>query len=247
MSNTMSTAMPSDRRVTGTKPARPLIDIAIVAAVSALALVLEDLASARGWITIGADARGVSPVIAGALAAVCVVLARGETLADLGFRRPKRWAIVPVQVAGILAAFVAVQTLVPLLASAFIEVPEPDLSRYSSIYGNLSAAIGFALLLALTASIPEEIIYRGFLIGRLSEVFGRSTRGAIMTVLVQAVVFGAIHFQWAVGGMIMTFIMGIVWGTAYLLCGRNLWVVILAHSGGHILLVTQLYLTEPVG
>lgn len=31
----------------------------------------------------------------------------------------------------------------------------------------------------------------------------------------------------------MTFIMDIVWMTAFILCGRNLWVVILAHSEGH--------------
>jgi membrane protease YdiL (CAAX protease family) len=133
------------------------------------------------------------------------------------------------------------QTLVPLLVSLFISVPEPDLTRYASISGDLGAAIALALILPLTASIPEEIIYRGFLIGRLSDIFSTTTGGAAMTVLVQAVIFGSIHFQWGIGGMIMTFCMGIVWGTAYLLCGRNLWVVILAHSAGHILFVTQLY------
>jgi membrane protease YdiL (CAAX protease family) len=40
--------------------------------------------------------------------------------------------------------------------------------------------------------------------------------------------------------------MGIVWGTAYLLCGRNLWIVILAHSAGHILFVIQLYLGKSI-
>ena len=103
-----------------------------------------------------------------------------------------------------------------------------------------------ALVLPLTASIPEEVIYRGFLIGRLSGIFGRNVGGAFMTVLVQALVFGAIHFQWGIGGMILTVMMGIVWGTAYLLCGRNLWIVILAHSAGHILLVIQLYLAKSI-
>ena len=41
--------------------------------------------------------------------------------------------------------------------------------------------------------------------------------------------------------MIVTFMMGLVWGTAYLWCDRNLWVVILAHSTGHVLFVIQLY------
>ena len=102
------------------------------------------------------------------------------------------------------------------------------------------------LILPLTASIPEEVTYRGFLIGRLSDIFGRNLGGAFFTILVQGLVFGAIPFQWGIGGMIVTFIMGIVWGIAYLWCGRNLWVVILAHSAGHILLVVQLYFGESI-
>ena len=67
-----------------------------------------------------------------------------------------------------------------------------------------------------------------------------------MSVGVQALIFGAAHFQWGIGGIIMTVTMGIVWGTAYLVCGRNLWVVILAHSAGHVLFAIQLYLVKPI-
>lgn len=238
--------MSEERGDSEPQPTGLFLDIMIVLAVSVLIFMLEDFVSSRGWIPVGPEVRGVSSVIAGAFAAVGVVLARGGTLADLGFRRPERWAMVPFQVAGILVAFVAVQTLAPLLVSSFIAMPEPDLSRYDLIAGNLGAAIAMALILPLTASIPEEIIYRGFLIGRLSDIFGRDIGGAFVTVLFQAFVFGAVHFQWGLGGMIVTVMMGIVWGTAYLLCGRNLWIVIIAHSAGHILLVTQLYLAESI-
>lgn len=227
-----------------TKSTKLVIDIMIVAAVSGLAFVLEDFANGQGWISVGEGARGVSAVLGGAFAAVCVVLARGGSLADLGFMRPERWSIVPFQVAAILAAFVAAQTALPLLISTFMTLPEPDMSKYGDMSGDLRAAITMALILVATASIPEEIIYRGFLIGRLSELFETTTGGAVLTVGIQALIFGSIHFQWGIGGMVMTLIMGLVWGTAYLMCGRNLWVVILAHSGGHILLVTTLYLGE---
>jgi membrane protease YdiL (CAAX protease family) len=226
----------------GAHPMKPLVDIAIVFAVSALAFFLEDLVTSRGWLTIGPEARGVTPVLGGALAAIGIVFARGGTLADLGFRRPERWASVPWQAAAILIAFIAGELLVPKLVGLFISLPEPDLSRYDALAGNLRAAIVMALLLPLTASIPEEIIYRGFLIGRLTDVFGQNFGGAFLSVLFQALVFGAVHYMWGVGGMIVTVIMGIVWGTAYLLCGRNLWALILAHSTGHILGVIQLYL-----
>lgn len=223
-----------------------VVDMSVVFAISGLLFLLEDFANAREWISIGAEARGATAVVGGSIVAVGVVFARGGSLLDLGFRRPEHWARVPFQVIGILAAFIAVQTLAPLLISSFITVPEPDMSRYASIAGNLGNAITMAIVLPLAAAIPEEIIYRGFLMGRLSEIFGNNLWGASMTVLVQGLIFSSVHFQWGLGGMMLTFIMGIVWGAAFLMSGRNLWIVILAHSAGHILLVVQLYLAKPL-
>jgi len=246
MSNIAQMANRVDRPAPERGTASCLVDIAIVVAASGLGFYLEGLAIAQGWIPYAAVARGASAVLAGAIAAIGVVMARGGTLGELGFRRPARWSMVPLQVVAILGAFVAVQALVPLLVSSFFSVPEPDLSRYDSLAGNLTAAIVMALVLPFTASIPEEIIFRGFLIDRLSGIFGHNARGAVLAVIVQALIFGAIHFQWGVGGTIVAFIMGVVWGTAFLLCGRNLWILILAHSAGHILMVVQLYLAKSI-
>ena len=229
-----------------TKLTATCIDLAIVLIVSLTIYWLERLVTGGGLVLFGIEAHGVTAVIGGALTAVAVVFWRGGSFEDLGFRRPPRWATVPLQVIAIIIAFGLVQFLAISAVSPFFEVPEPDLSGYAVVEGNLVAASLLFVGLPLTASIPEEIIYRGFLIGRLTDVFGRSTRGSIYTVLVAALIFGSIHFEWGIGGMIVTAIMGCVWGTAYLLCNRNLWVVILAHSTGHLLLVTQLYLGESI-
>ena len=221
-----------------------LIDIATVVTVSLLGYVFEGIAIDQGWFPLGADARGVTGVMLGALAAIAVVFARGGSFVDLGFKRPASWGKAFAQALAVLIAFIAAQNLIPALLSTFMTLPEPDFSRHAHVAGNLGAAIFMALVLPITASIPEEIIYRGFLIGRLTHLFGEHTTGAVLTVVVQALIFGSIHFEWGFGGMIMTFTMGLVWGTAYLLCNRNLWVVIMAHSGGHLLFVTQLYYAE---
>ncbi len=76
-------------------------------------------------------------------------------------------------------------------------------------------------------------------------VFGGAKGAAVYAVLVQTLIFGSVHFQWGLGGIFVTAIMGAVWGFACLLCGRNLWIVILAHSTAHIALVTQLYFSPP--
>jgi membrane protease YdiL (CAAX protease family) len=220
-----------------------LADIAIVALASVLAFLVElTMAERLPW---GAEARGVIAVLAGAAAAVAMTLGRGGRLADLGFRRPKRWLTVPAWVFGILAVFVIAQNAVPLLVAPFFHLPEPDLSRYDAVRGNLAAAVSLAVVLPLTAAVPEEILYRGFLIGRLTRLFGASASAPMVAVIVQAMVFGAVHFQWGTGGIIVTAIMGAVWGFAFLLCGRNLWIGVIAHSMAHLALLAQLYHAPP--
>lgn len=222
---------------------RAVADIAVVFAASAGAYAAE--LAVAGHLPWGDEARGVVAVLVGAIAAIWLTLGRGRSFADLGLRRPGRWSTVPLWAIGIFAVYVVVQGTVPLLMAPFFELPAPDMSRYDAIRGNLPAALAMMLVLPLTASIPEEIVYRGFLIERLTCIFSDGRGAPVLAVFTQAIIFGAVHFQWGLGGIVVASIMGAVWGIAFLLCGRNLWIVIIAHSLGHIAMVTQLYLTPP--
>jgi membrane protease YdiL (CAAX protease family) len=217
----------------------PLTAVAIIIAVSGLAFAVE--LAAADHLPWGDEARGVIAVLLGAVAALWLTVRQGGTLADLGLLRPKRWWTVPFWVLGILATFIVAQALVPQIIAPFFDLPAPDMSRYDFIRGDALAAVAMVLLLPLTAAIPEEIVYRGFLMRQFTRLYGDGGTGAILAVLSQALVFGSVHFQWGLGGVIVTSIMGVVWGGAYLLCGRNLWIVILAHSAAHIAMVLQLY------
>ncbi len=224
---------------------QPLIDIGLVFAASAVAFIAESAAAEHlPW---GEEARGVSAVLAGTAIALWLTLRGGGALTDLGFKRPNSWLTAPLWAVGILVVFIAAQGLVPALLAPLFDLEPPDMSRYDAIRGNLGAAIAMGLALPLFAAVPEEILYRGFLIDRLSALIGRGGMRSVLVVLVQAVIFGSIHFQWGLGGVVMTTIMGIVWGSAFLLCGRNLWIVIIAHSGAHVLLVMQLYFSPVAG
>jgi membrane protease YdiL (CAAX protease family) len=222
-----------------------ILDILILIAVSALAYFAESWARNNGIITLGEDSRGVFTVLAGTATALGLLFARGGKLRDIGFKRPGRWWKVLLWAVGILGAWVAMQAVAPVLVSHFVKLPPPDFSRYNTVAGNLRAALFMALALPFTASIPEEIIYRGFLMDRLTKIFGAGVGGAAMTVLLQSVCFGSVHFAWGPGGMIVTTMMGAVWGTAFLLCGRNLWIMIIAHTFGHLALVVGLYFSHP--
>lgn len=218
-----------------------LIDIGIVVGISIALYLLETALRSSGVINWREDSTGVIAVVGGALVALAIVRYRGESLASLGFRRPQRWLTAPLWAIGILAAYLAAQAVIPPLLGFFIEIPPPDLSRHNPIYQNLPQALLLALLLPVTASIPEEIIYRGFILNRLLRSFGDSPAGLIAAVVVQGLIFGSVHFGWGIGGMFATAIMGMIWGAAYIMCGRNLWIMIIAHSLAHILFVVQLY------
>lgn len=221
------------------KPLPPLTAISVVVAVSALAFAGEVMvADQLPW---GDEARGVAAVLLGAITALWLTVRKGGSLADIGLTRPRRWWTVPLWVLGIFVTFGTAQALVPQLLAPYFELPPPDMSRYDFLRGNVVAAVGFALLLPLTAAIPEEIVYRGFLLRQFERLYGNGPASAALAVLSQALIFSSAHFQWGLGGIVMTAIMGLVWGVAFLLCGRNLWVVILAHSAAHVVLVLQLY------
>lgn len=53
--------------------------------------------------------------------------------------------------------------------------------------------------------------------------------------------FGLIHFEWGLGGILLTIIMGSVLGLMFLAAKRNLWPMIVAHATLDALLMTLLY------
>ncbi len=222
-----------------------VLDVAILLAVSGVAYAAEGWGRDAGIITLGEDSRGLVAVLLAAATALGLLFWRGGSWRDIGFERPRRWRTVPFWAVGIFAAYVVMQAVGPMLVSRFIELPAPDLSRHDHLAGNLGAAITMALVLPFTASIPEEIIYRGFLMHRLTTIFGAGSGGAALSVAAQSLAFGSVHLGWGLGGVIVMTMMGAVWGTAFLLCGRNLWIVILAHTLAHLALVAQLFAAAP--
>ena len=142
-----------------------------------------------------------------------------------------------------LAAFVAGSVLM----SAFATSPAAaDTSGYEYLQGNLPMLLLALAMIYPVSSFGEEVIYRGFLMTRIAEA-GRGTRAAWGAALaISAVVFGLAHFGWGLVGIVQTTFMGLALGASYLLVGRNLWVLVLAHAFMDTLLLVQIYLT-PTG
>jgi membrane protease YdiL (CAAX protease family) len=96
----------------------------------------------------------------------------------------------------------------------------------------------------IVSSFGEEVVYRAFLINRISELGLNTKYGKMATVLISAVIFGLAHYTWGPTGMVSTGLMGLAMGICYLRFKKKLWILVLAHAYLDTFLLIQVYLTS---
>ena len=137
-----------------------------------------------------------------------------------------------------IAAFV----VAAIVMANLVGMPEgADMSKYNSLRGNLLLTLLALLSVYLVSSFAEEVIYRGFMITRLTDTFGSGPASIWVAVAISSLVFGLVHSDWGVAGMVQATCMGVALGISYLAVSRNLWVTILAHAYMDTILVLQMY------
>jgi membrane protease YdiL (CAAX protease family) len=179
----------------------------------------------------GFDIPWTGPV--GVVAACAVVwwflASGGEGWCAIGLARPRNplrvlvWSLAGVVAIGLMAA-----VMTPVIVR-LVGQPQ-NLEAFAEVRGNLAALAGVLAISWSTAAFGEEILFRGFLLHRLSAAFGGGRAARIAAVALQAALFGLAHFYQGPSGMILVFLVGLVMGTLFIASGRNLWVVILAHG-----------------
>ena len=78
-------------------------------------------------------------------------------------------------------------------------------------------------------SLMEELQDRGFSLTRFNIFFSKVPLSTALAVIMQAAIFGFRHSYDFSPRSITTGLIGLVFGTVYVLTGRNLWPLILAH------------------
>lgn len=180
--------------------------------------------------------------ILGAFAAILVIIRmRGQRFRDLGLRRPKRLWTLPIWVVGIFIATMAIGLGAQMLAAQFIDAPV-DLSKFAILYKNIPILIVSLVSVWITAAFCEEVVYRGFLLGRLLEISGSGVFSVVLMSLLHAALFGALHLYQGLLGVISVGVVGFVFGIFFALQGRNLWALIIVHGLIDTLGVVQFFL-----
>ena len=121
------------------------------------------------------------------------------------------------------------------------DLQQADVSGYDYLKNNPALFAISLTSIYFFSSFGEEVIYRGFLINRLEDLFGGDRRALVWALLVSSSIFGLAHFGWGVAGMVQTAFMGLALAVSFLMFKRNLWILVAAHAYMDSALIWPLY------
>jgi hypothetical protein len=119
-----------------------------------------------------------------------------------------------------------------------------DLSKYDFLKDNLGMLFISLAGVYIVSSFGEEVIYRAFLINRISELANATKYSTVIAVILSSVFFGLIHYEWGPMGMVQTGFMGLAMGICYIKLKKRLWILILAHAYMDTVLLVQMYMAS---
>jgi membrane protease YdiL (CAAX protease family) len=153
-----------------------------------------------------------------------LVRLRGETLAEIGLKRPTSW--LRTFMIGIGLAAIVFIAMYLSERGGF----RRDLSKFKDVRGNLELAVLGVLYALIGAGFYEEFTFRGFLMQGLAMFFGGSRGAWIAACVLQGALFGLAHAYQNSLGIAITGALGVLTGLLVLALGRNLWPVIIGHG-----------------
>ena len=176
---------------------------------------------------------------------------QGLSWADMGLRAlpgiKAKLMVIP-QAFLVFLAFAAVVAPVLICAEAFgweflTEEPAGVEDRWGNVRGNLPMYLLWLVIVWTIAAFGEEMFFRGYLVTRLQTVFSDIKFGNALAVITPALLFGIAHVYYqGLRGLVITGLIGMAFGTMFLLFRRNLWPLILWHGIIDTLTFTAMYM-----
>ncbi len=155
---------------------------------------------------------------------------RGSNLSALGLKQPKSIGVTLFfgVVAGIILQVLDVGIIVPSLENIFNSAP--NLQAFDPLKGSVALLPGSLILAWISGGIGEELLFRGYLLNRFVDLFGNSTWGWIIAIILQAVVFASGHAYQGITGAVSAGITGLIFGAMFVASRRNLWLTVVTHG-----------------
>ena len=152
---------------------------------------------------------------------------------EIGLARPENWKktiCVGVGIA-VLDTMFGLIVILPLLR--WITGTTIDTSQFSTVQGNIGDLLIWLLLSWTYAAFAEEMVFRGYLLNRVADLFGHNVIGWSLSILSISLLFGFAHGYMGFTGILNTFLSGVLYAFAYIAFGRSLWVPVIIHGAGN--------------
>jgi membrane protease YdiL (CAAX protease family) len=109
-------------------------------------------------------------------------------------------------------------------------LPSSNLKAFGNIKGNLRQLLILLLITWIIGAVLEELLFRGYLVNRLLDLFGNSLLSKFIVVILASTAFGFVHFYQGLHGVISAIIFGIFQCTLYLVNKRKLLIPMIVHG-----------------
>jgi membrane protease YdiL (CAAX protease family) len=119
---------------------------------------------------------------------------------------------------------------------------EPNLSSLEDIKHNTEGYIVIMIVVWVFAAFGEELLFKGYYLKWLAELFGNSNRAWILSIIIVAIYFGVSHSYQGTSGVISIIFISLIDSMVFYWNRNNLGLLILMHGIYDTIGVTFLYL-----
>ena len=169
---------------------------------------------------------------------------RRQGLGSLGLVRPTRDHLV-IGTATFAVLWSVFQLAVTIPVANHLSGRRQDMGVFEDVEGNLGLLLVLVLLSWTLAAFVEEVAFRGFLFTRLQQVAGHTRAGTLVAVLASSGLFGALHSEQGMVGVVIVALDAMAFCVLRLHFG-TLWAPVLAHGFNNTLGLVTFFFAGPL-
>jgi membrane protease YdiL (CAAX protease family) len=171
------------------------------------------------------------------------MLLRRQRAGSFGVRRPGGRLVLPMLL--FAAGWSVFQLAVTMPAANHLSGTRQDMGVFADVEGDLGLLVLLLVLSWTLGAVCEELAFRGYLLTRLRELLGPGRVGTGLAVLASAVLFGVLHSEQGVVGVVAVALDGAAFAVLRLRYD-TVWAPVLAHGFNNTLGLLTFFLVGPV-
>jgi hypothetical protein len=180
------------------------------------------------------------------LGSIASLLLRKQKMLTLGFRKFKHWKSETLKIFGLTIAWtiITLGLVAPVLSHLF--GLQENNSAYASLQGDIPQMLGLLVLSWTIVVFGEEIVYRSFIPGRVSELFSNTPYKYAFSVVISSLFFGLAHSEAGWAGMIISAFNGVFYSLIRKYFSNNLWASVFAHGFSNTIGIVGFFIIGPI-